>query len=120
MALNPAINNNLTALPIDENYKPIQGVFRNIASGNATVVTAGIPVQLLSAATQCKSLDVTAGYDNTDLVTVGGSGVVGAQSGRKGVPIAAGNTYTFKITDVSQVWIDAVTSGDHVTFNYYW
>lgn len=120
MALNPAINNNLAGLPIDENYKPIQGVFRNIVSGNATVVTAGTAVQLTSTPTQAKSLDVTASSANANEVTVGGSGVVGAVSGRKGVPLFPGNTYTFKITDVSQVWIDSVTSGDKVSFNYFY
>lgn len=120
MALNPQINNNLTALPIDENYKQIQGVFRNIASGIATVATPGTPVQLIATPTQAKSLDVTASYNNTDMITVGGSGVVGTAIGRKGVPIAPGNTYTFKITDVSQVWIDAVSAGDFVSFNWFW
>jgi hypothetical protein len=123
----PLIYNNMstplfdfTPLPIDENYKPIQGVFRNMASGNQTVVTAGVPVKLLASATECKSIDITANYSNADMITVGGSGVVGALSGRKGVPIAAGNTYTFKITDVSNVWIDSVSSGDGVSFNYFW
>lgn len=118
--LNPQINNDLFALPIDENGKPIQGVFRQLASGNATVATPGTPVQLTSVPTQAKSLDVTASYNNTDMITVGGSGVVGTAIGRKGVPIAPGNTYTFKITDVSQIWIDAVSPGDFVSFNYFW
>src|ERR1039458_9820744 len=90
-----------TPQPIDENYKPISGTYRNIASGTQTVATAGVPVQLTATPTQAKSLDVTAGYGNTDMITVGGSGVIGAQTGRKGVPIAAGNTYTFKVTDLS-------------------
>lgn len=120
MALNPSINNNLTGLPRDDNYVPLQGVFKNMASGNATVATAGVAVQLNSTPTQAKSLDITANYNNTDMVTVGGSGVVGALVGRKGVPLASGNTYTFKVTDLSQIWIDSVTSGDGVTFNYFW
>lgn len=109
-----------TPLPIDENFKPIQGVFRNIASGSKSVTTAGTRVQLLSAATECKSIDVTANYTNTDMIVVGGSGVVAASGSRKGVPIAAGNTYTFKITDVSNVWIDSVVNGEGVSFNYFW
>lgn len=109
-----------TPLAIDENYKPIDGGFRNIASGNKTVATAGTAVPLISAQTQAKRLDVTANYNNVDIVTIGGSGVVGAQTGRKGVPIASGNTYTFTITDISNIWVDAVNSGDGVTFNYFW
>lgn len=109
-----------TPLPRDENYTPIQGVYRNIGSGRQTVTTAGTPVQLLTSATECKRLDVTALYGNTDMVVVGGSGVVGAAGTRKGVPLAPGNTYTFYITDVSSVWLDSVVNGEGVTFNYFY
>lgn len=111
---------NLTPIPVDQNSRPVTGTFRAMVSGKATVVTAGTCVQLTTTPTEAKSIDVTANYNNTDIVTVGGSGVIGAQTGRMGVPIASGNTYTFKVTDVSLVWIDAVSSGDGVTFNYFY
>lgn len=120
MALNPAINNNLGALPIDENYRTIEGVYRNMASGNQTVVTAGVPVQLTSTPTQAKKLDITANENNAGAITIGGSAVVGALSGRKGVPIYPTNTYSFAVTDLSQIWIDSTNSGDGCTFNYFW
>lgn len=111
---------NITPLPRGPNGEVIEDSFRNIVSGNATVATAGVSVQLSNTSQECKRLDVTANYNNTDIVTVGGTGVVGAQTGRKGVPIASGNTYTFTATDLSQVWIDSVHSGDGVTFNYFY
>lgn len=111
---------NLTPLPIDSNHKPLQGIFRNMVSGTQSVATAGTAVQLISSQTECKSVDVTADAGNTDVILVGGSGVVAASGTRKGVPIFPGNTYTFKITDVSNVWIDAVHSGDKVVFNYFY
>ena len=111
---------NLTPVPIDANSKGVVGTYRAMVSGAQTVATAGMPVQLISTPTEAKRLDVTANYNNSDIVTVGGSGVIGAQTGRKGVPIASGNTYTFTITDVSLVWIDSVASGDGVTFNYFY
>ena len=114
------INVGLQGSPRDENYIVISGTFKNIVSGTQTVATAGTPVQLVATPTQAKRLDVTAGYNNTDMVTIGGSGVVGALSGRKGVPLASGNTYTFTITDVSQIWVDAVHSGDTISFNYFY
>ena len=114
------INVGLAGLPRDENYVPLQATFKHVVSGTQTVVTAGTAVQLVATPTQAKRLDVTGGYGNTDIVTIGGSGVVGAQTGRKGVPLAAGNTYTFTITDVSQVWVDAVHSGDTISFNYFY
>lgn len=103
---------------LDQNGRSVEGGYRYLVSGNATVVTAGTPVQLSNTPQQAKRLDVTANYNNSDMVVVGGSGVVGAAVGRKGVPIAPGNTYTFTITDVSLVWIDAVSNGDGVSFNY--
>lgn len=109
-----------TPLPLDENYKPIQGTYRNMASGNKSVTTAGTRVQLISTATQAKRLDITANIGNTDVVTIGDSTVVGAQSGRKGVPIGNGNTYTFGITDLSLIYIDSISNGDGVSFNYFW
>ena len=75
---------------------------------------------LASSYTEAKSLDITANYSNTDMIVVGGSGVVGAAVGRKGVPIAPGNTYTFKVTDLSKVYIDSVVNGDGVSYNYFW
>ncbi len=109
-----------TPLPIDENGKPIQGVFRNIGSNRKTVTTAGTAVPLMSTATEAKRLDVTALYENTDMVVVGDSTVVAASGTRKGVPLAAGNTYTFYVTDLSKVYIDSVVSGEGVSFNYFW
>lgn len=108
-----------TPLAIDENAKGIPGGFRNIVSGSKAVTTAGTRVQLVSSPTEAKRLDVTANFNNTDMIVIGGSGVVASQGTRKGVPIAPGNTYTFTITDVSLVWIDSVVSGEGTTFNYF-
>lgn len=110
----------LTGLPIDNNFKGLQQTYNNVQSSNKNVTTAGTAVQLSATTLEAKRLDVTARYDNTDMVVVGGSGVVGAQSGRKGVPIAPGNTYTFFVTDLSKVYIDSVVSGEGVSFNYFW
>ncbi len=104
----------------DQNGDPIPDGYRNMQSGNKSVTTAGTPVALAAVSTEVKRLDVTANYTNTDMVTIGGSGVVGAASGRKGVPIAPGNTYTFFVSDLAQVYIDSVVNGEGISYNYFW
>lgn len=105
---------------LDQNGRTIDEGYRNMQSGNVTVTTSSTPVQLTNTPTEVKSLDITADYNNTDFIVVGGSGVVGPTVGRKGVPLAAGNTYTFKVTDLSLVWVDAGANAQKATYNYFW
>lgn len=107
-------------LMLDQNGRTVEQGYRNMQSGNVTVATSGTPVQLANTSTQVKSLDITADYNNTDFIVIGGSGVVGPEIGRKGVPLASGNTYTFKVTDLAQVWVDAGANGQKAQYNYFW
>jgi len=111
---------NTSPLMLDQNGRTVENGYRNMASGNVTVATAGTKVALANTSTQVKRLDITANYTNTDMVTIGGSGVVGAASGRKGVPIAPGNTYTFYVTDLALVYVDSVVNGEGASYNYFW
>lgn len=116
-----AINSQDTSpLMLDQNGRTVPDGYRNVVSGNATVTTAGTKVQLSAVSTQAKKLDITANYTNSDMIVIGGTGVVGAAVGRKGVPIAPGNTYTFTVTDLSLVYIDSVANGDGVSYNYFY
>lgn len=113
------VNNDLQALPRDENYNAIQGVFRNVSSGHGTVTTAGTPVQLNATPTQAKSVDIM--NNNTtsgDSIIIGGSNV--KYSTGNGIILGAGGVYTFKITDLSQVWVDSQNNSDTFSFNYFW
>ena len=109
-----------TPLMLDQNGRSVDEGYRNMQSDNVTVATSGTPVQLASTSTQVKRLDITADYNNTDFIVVGGSGVVGPSATRKGVPLASGNTYTFYVTDLSQVWVDAGANNQKATYNYFW
>ena len=110
-----------TSIGRDNNWVPIQGAYEHgPVSGNATVTTAGTPVQLASVATPALRLDITANPGNTDVIVVGGSGVVGPLSGRKGVPLEPSATYTLTTSDLSLIWIDSAHNGDGVTYNYWY
>lgn len=116
---NPAINNDLQALPRDENYNAIQGVFRSMSSGHGSVTTSGTPVQLTSTPTQAKYIDVyNSNTTSGDAIIVGGSNV--KYSTGNGIPIEATFTYRLQITDLSQVWIDSQNNGDTFSYNYFW
>ena len=106
-------------LPRDPNAKEIQGVFRTMADGSKNVTTAGTAVPLVATSTECKRVDVTARINNTDVVVVGASTVVAASGTRRGVPLLPGATYTFYPTDLADVYIDSVVSGEGVSFVYF-
>lgn len=107
-------------LMLDQNGRSVSEGYRVLVSGNATVTTAGVPVQLSATSAQAKKLDITASYDNSEMIVVGGSGVVGPSSGRKGVPVSPGSTYTFYVTDLSLVWVDAAADGQTCSYNYFY
>lgn len=105
-------------LPIDENYKAIQGTYRNLASGGGTVTTSGVPVQIKSTPTQAKVIDIINPTSNADVIVIGASNVSYASG--IGIPIEPGFTYRLQVTDLSQIWVDAKGNGYTFQFNYMW
>ncbi|MDE2102434.1 MAG: hypothetical protein KGL39_34630 [Patescibacteria group bacterium] len=105
---------------LDQNGRQVDEGYRFLESDSVTVTTAGTPVQLSAVSAQVKRIDITADYNNSDMVVIGGSGVVGPEIGRKGVPLAPGNTYTFYITDLALVWMDAAANGQKATYNAFY
>jgi hypothetical protein len=95
----------------------------DIVSGRCAVATNGTRAQLggTGVSVAVKSITVTAFTNNTNPVTVGGPDVIGALATRKGVALAAGQTYRFEsdeVSDLGDVWVDCVTNGEGVTFIY--
>jgi hypothetical protein len=90
----------------------------SIADDRKTVTTAGTRVALASS-TACKQVVITAETDNTGYVVVGGSTVVAALATRRGVPLAPGDSVTFQIDNLADVYLDSTVNGDGVTFAYF-
>ena len=109
--------NALTGQPIDENSKPITGVYKNIQSGGGTVTTAGTPVQLISTSTEAKLL-IIYNPNNSANLYIGGTAV--SHSPVKGIALYPSQTYQLTITDLSNVWVDSDTNGATFTYNYEW
>ena len=93
----------------------------NIGNGNKSVITPGVAVPITNVSTPCFLVEIAANFSNVDVITVGSNTVVGAVTGRSGIPLNAGEV--FIVTDVdnlNKLWIDAVSGGDGVTYVYFY
>jgi len=88
-----------------------------VTSGRKEVALAGTAESLVAVSTPCRKVDVMAETDNTGVVVVGGSRVVAAQASRAGIPLQAGQFYSFEIDNAAKVYLDVTVDGDGVTYN---
>lgn len=88
-----------------------------VGDGRKTVTTAGTAVALASS-TACESVCVTALSTNTGTVVVGASTVVAAAGTRRGTPLAANESVTFNVGDLSKIYVDSTVNGEGVSFSY--
>jgi hypothetical protein len=87
----------------------------SITNGRTVTVSANVALALASS-TVVKEVIITAELDNTGVVVVGGSGVVSTLASRTGVPLNAGDSVTFQITNLNAISLAAVVAGDGVTY----
>ena len=87
----------------------------SITNGRTVTVSANVAVALATS-TVVKEVIITAELDNTGVVVVGGSGVVSTLATRTGVPLNAGDSVSFQITNLNAINIAAVVATDGVTF----
>jgi len=80
-------------------------IYSTIQNGRQTVTTAGTRVQLSSTDTPCTKVVITAETDNTGVITVGGSGVVGALATRQGTPLSAGASVTVLVNNLNKIYL---------------
>lgn len=98
---------------------PFEHNIGGITSGRKTCGTAGTAERLVTTATAAKYIIVTAERDNTNVVAVGGSGVIAATATCEGTPLYPGDSASFMIDDVMDVYLDSITNGEGVTYNYF-
>lgn len=98
---------------------PVQAT--NNGEGTITVTTAGTRVQL-SADQPCKRVFVQSHETNGELasglVVIGGSGVVAASIGRKGLALYPTNGQWFEVNNINRLYVDAVDDGAKVHYYY--
>ena len=87
----------------------------SVTDGRTVVTTAGARVALASS-TVVKEVVITAETDNTGIVVVGGSTCVAALATRRGIPLNAGDSVSFQITNLNAISLDATVPTDGVTY----
>lgn len=93
--------------------------YDNVGDGLKLVATAGTAVQL-AAATAVRKVTIQARPENTDVVVVGASTVVAASGTRRGIALLPGASVTLNVKDLSDLYVDAVTNNDGVSYVYFW
>ncbi len=88
-----------------------------IKHGVKTVTTAGTDVVLATSAS-AKWVVIQAQTDNTGVIAVGEAGVDATVATGNGVALAAGESLSIPVEDLSTVYIDATVSGDGVRYTY--
>jgi len=96
----------------------VEAVKSSIKDGRKVVAAAGT-AEALAASTVCKHVTIVAETDNDDIIVVGGATVVAALATRRGVPLYPGDPYDLAIDNLSDVYLDVMTSGDGVTYTYF-
>lgn len=89
-----------------------------IGHGVKTVTTAGTDVALVASSTPAKWVVVQAQTDNTGNIAVGATGVDATESTGTGILLAASESITLPVDNLTDVFIDASVSGDGVRFTY--
>lgn len=84
--------------------------------GRKTVTTAGTSETLVSNSFPVVAVIIIAETNNTGVITIGDSTVVAAESTRRGVPLLAGESVSFPISDLLYIHLDTTVNGDGVTY----
>lgn len=87
-----------------------------IGDGNKTVTTAGTAVALASS-TSCQYVVITALLANTGLISVGGSTTTPSGTVRGDV-LAAGDSTTVLVDNLSKVYINSTVNSEGVSYRY--
>ncbi len=89
-----------------------------IADGRKVVAEVATAEALESAKNVVNFVIITAETNNTGIITVGASTVVGAVGTRRGTPLNAGDTVSLGGVDLNEVYLDTTVNGDGVTYLY--
>jgi len=106
-------------IPLDPSFVEYD-IKTGIGNGRGICNAAGTANQVTTTTTPCKVIIFTAETDNTGTIVLGGASIDETLASRSGTPLLAGDSTTMEIDDISKVYIDAATTGDGVTFTYFW
>lgn len=87
----------------------------DLGEGRKVVASAGT-AEALGTSTEIKEVILTAEISNTNIVCVGGSGVIAAEATREGTPLYPGDSMTINTSNLANVYIDSMVDGEGVTY----
>ncbi|OGG65120.1 hypothetical protein A2Z56_02415 [Candidatus Kaiserbacteria bacterium RIFCSPHIGHO2_12_45_16] len=93
--------------------------YNEIGDGLQLVAAAGTAEALSATSVPCRAVLINARPENTDQVVVGASTVVAAAATRRGIAIVPGGSVLLRVTDVNKIYVDAVVTGEGVSFVYF-
>lgn len=89
-----------------------------IIDGVTTVTTAGTDV-VLAASTACKRVTIQAQTDNTNIISVGATGVDATEATGTGFVLYPGDGIEIDIDNLANIFIDSLVNGEGVRYVYY-
>lgn len=98
----------------DRNYS-----FEKINDGTKSVTTAGTAEALVASSTACRMVEIQAMAGNTNNIAVGSSTVVATAGSERGLVLAPSQSVAIRVKDLNDIYIDAVTNGEGVSFAYF-
>lgn len=93
--------------------------YANIGDGLQLIAASGT-AEALGSSTPCRLVVVSARPENTDVVVVGASTVVAAAGTRRGISLSPGQSVSLRVTDIANLFVDAVVTGEGVSYVYFW
>jgi len=88
-----------------------------VGHGVKTITAAGTD-EALAGSTAAKSLTVQAQTDNTGWCALGATGVDATIATGTGVLLAPGDSYSFNIDNLADVFLDCTVTGDGARYTY--
>ena len=89
-----------------------------IVDGRKVVASTATAEALSATDLVVNFIIITAETDNTGVITVGASSVVGAVGTRRGIPLNAGDSISLGGVNLKDVYLDTTVNGDGCTFVY--
>jgi hypothetical protein len=96
----------------------------NINNARKTISAVSVPEVLVSTYAPFRTATICAETDNTGVISLGGSSVVGNLSNRTGIPLSASDCKTYHCNErydcgnLNTIYADTTVSGDGVTIEY--
>ena len=94
--------------------------YDNVGDGLQLVASAGTAEALASSETKIRAVLINALPENTGNVVVGASTVVASASTRRGIALVPGGSVLLRVKNLADLYVDAVVSGEGVSFVYFY